>query len=141
MINGKYSVKPSLPKGLSLNSESGVISGIPSEEFKGECIVTFIDNQSSSKKTSVISISGIVIYILRLVWAKPSSIKCGIKKVRAASKINGKFQCKTDRLVSSYSIVNPLSGVSIDNDGLLTFKDYTKAGEEEYYIIIVIINI
>lgn len=60
MPAGKYSVKPSLAKGLSLDVDTGIISGIASEEFKGECKVTFVDSTTSSRMTSVISLSGIL---------------------------------------------------------------------------------
>lgn len=60
MPAGKYSVKPSLAKGLSLDVDTGVISGTPTEEFKGDCKVTFIDSTTSSRMTSVVSLSGIL---------------------------------------------------------------------------------
>lgn len=60
MPTGKYSVKPSLAKGLSLDVDTGIISGIPTEEFKGECTITFIDSTTSSRMTSVITLSGIL---------------------------------------------------------------------------------
>lgn len=67
-----------------------------------------------------------------LDWVKPTSISCGFVKIKSLAKINDKFTCKANQAVSSFSIVNPLEGISIDNDGKLTFKNYYVKGLQQY---------
>lgn len=63
-LKGIYSVSPPLVDGLELDKYTGVISGIPKERVNTNYTITFISDDTHTKSTSVIHLSGMFIYFI-----------------------------------------------------------------------------
>lgn len=63
---GTYLVAPTFSRGLSIDTSTGIITGVPIEEYVGTYTITFTESGSQMMFTSVLHITSIFNFIISL---------------------------------------------------------------------------
>lgn len=62
------------------------------------------------------------------MWDVPTSINCGFINITVSTTLSDTYNCKTDKRVSEFSVEGG-AGVSITNNGILTFESFSRLGD------------
>lgn len=124
----KYTASPSLPLGLTLDSLTGIISGVPLLPYDSpfECIISAINSGGETQTTIVFNIKDIPLY--SLLYSTPSILTKGKQISNLNPEVSGGFPI-------SYRVEPSLpSGLTLDTiNGIISgipkelasLKDYT----------------